>query len=266
MTNWKAVNERAREIVSGYPYASVTLRQLFYRLVAAQVLPNNAQAYKGLSRTNSALRREGDFPALLDATREIRKPLQFASIGEAADYITTHYRKDKDAEQEHHVILGVEKDALVELLWREFSQYGVGVVSLHGYSSQTLDSDFLDELNDDRGVVFIYGGDLDPSGYDILRNVDDQTDNAMTVERVALTLEQVDEYNLPENYAKSTDSRKAAFVRAIGRDIQVELDALPPEELMRLYREKFAEVLPTSISLSKRAKKRRPSARSYETP
>jgi hypothetical protein len=114
-------------------------------------------------------------------------------------------------------------------------------VSLHGYSSQTLDSNFLDELTDERGVVFIYGGDLDPSGYDILRNVDDQTDNEMIVERVALTLEQVDEYNLPENYAKSTDSRKDAFVRAIGRDIQVELDALPPEELLRLYKDRFAQ-------------------------
>ena len=239
--DWDAINEKARQILAGYPYASVTLRQLFYRLVAAQILPNSKQAYKGLSRTNAALRREGDFPALLDATRKIRKPLAFESISDAADYISRYYKKDYESDQEYHVILGVEKDALVELLWREFAKYGVGVVSLHGYSSQTLDSDFLDEISDERETVFIYGGDLDPSGYDILRNLEDQTDNAMLVERVALTLEQVDEYGLPENYAKAGDSRKAAFVAAMGRDIQVELDALPPDELMRLYREKFEQ-------------------------
>jgi hypothetical protein len=247
MVNWKDVNEKAREIIAAYPPASVTLRQLFYRLVAAQILPNTKQAYKGLSRTNAQLRRDDDFPKLLDATREIRKPLQFDSVGEAAEYITSHYRRDKDAAQEYHIILGIEKDALVGLLWCEFVRYGVGVVSLHGYSSQTLDADFLDELTDDRELVLIYGGDLDPSGYDILRNLEDQTDNSMIVERVALTLEQVDAYDLPENYAKATDSRKDAFVRDIGRDIQVELDALPPEELMRLYHAKFEEYYDMAI-------------------
>ena len=42
-------------------------------------------------------------------------------------------------------------------------------------------------------------------------------------------------YDLPPQPGKGTDSRAAAFVARHGRLVQVELDALPPDELRRLY-------------------------------
>jgi hypothetical protein len=54
------------------------------------------------------------------------------------------------------------------------------------------------------------------------------------VERVALTAEQVDDYDLPVAMGKTGDPRSAAFELRHGRLVQVELEALPPDEIARL--------------------------------
>ena len=50
------------------------------------------------------------------------------------------------------------------------------------------------------------------------------------VAKVALNFEDIDRYNLPPDFTKSTDSRAAAFIREYG-DVAVELDALPTDVL-----------------------------------
>ena len=47
--------------------------------------------------------------------------------------------------------------------------------------------------------------------------------------------EQVVEHNLAEQMGKSTDTRARGFVERHGKLVQVELDALPPDVLRRLY-------------------------------
>ena len=47
--NWKALVPEASAIVESYD-TRVTLRQLFYRLVAKQSLPNTRSAYNSLSK------------------------------------------------------------------------------------------------------------------------------------------------------------------------------------------------------------------------
>ena len=53
---WPELLERAAAIVESYD-TLVTLRQLFYRLVAALLLPNTTNAYKSLSRYTAEARR-----------------------------------------------------------------------------------------------------------------------------------------------------------------------------------------------------------------
>ena len=64
---WGPIFDQAAAIVASYD-TPVTLRQLFYRLVTATVIPNSS-AYKTLSNRTAEARREGWFPALAD-TRE----------------------------------------------------------------------------------------------------------------------------------------------------------------------------------------------------
>jgi hypothetical protein len=59
----------------------------------------------------------------------------------------------------------------------------------------------------------------------------------LTIERIALTADQVDEYQLPEMPGKESDSRANGFRAKHGKLVQVELDALDPNTLRNLYQE-----------------------------
>ena len=92
-----------------------------------------------------------------------------------------------------------------------------------------------------RPVVMLYAGDFDPTGEDIDRNFKAQMERrglelAETV-RVALTNDQVQEYNLPEAPGKSSDSRANGFHARHGKLVQVELEALDPAQLRQLYQD-----------------------------
>jgi hypothetical protein len=66
--SWPPILEQAAAIVAGYD-TPVTLRQLFYRLVAALVLPNTLPTCKTLSARTAQARRDGDFPDLWSHAR-----------------------------------------------------------------------------------------------------------------------------------------------------------------------------------------------------
>ncbi len=86
-----------------------------------------------------------------------------------------------------------------------------------------------------RDTVLLYAGDFDPSGEDIGRDFRARTHCFDKVVKVALSPEQVDAYRLPPALGKATDSRAAAFVARHGRLVQVELEALDPNDLRDLY-------------------------------
>lgn len=135
-TAWPAVVDQAREIVESYD-TSVTLRQLFYRLVSAQVLPNSETAYKGLSRETAKARRGGTFPALIDRGRTIHEYQSFTGTGHALTWLSRIYRRDRTRNQDVSLYLGVEKAGMVIQLQSWFGDLGVPVLALGGYSSQT---------------------------------------------------------------------------------------------------------------------------------
>ncbi|HVM55443.1 MAG TPA: hypothetical protein VM262_19820 [Acidimicrobiales bacterium] len=235
--DWGHVLVEAAEIVDGYD-TGVTLRQLFYRLVAAEILPNTTSAYKGLSSKTAEARRAGTFPDLIDRGREIHRPGSFASPEAALEWLARRYRRDRTEGQEWSVYIGVEKAGLVMQLEAWFGDLGIPIVALGGYSSQT----YVDEVSEDvseqgRPAVLLYGGDFDPSGEDIDRDFVERTGCFDKVVRVALTADQVTAYDLPPAMGKATDSRSGAFVARHGRLVQVELDALAPDTLEELYRD-----------------------------
>ncbi len=66
--DWLPVIEEDAAIVRAYD-TPVTLRQVFYRLVAAGHIPNTQTAYKTLSARTTAARRAGNWPTLTDQLR-----------------------------------------------------------------------------------------------------------------------------------------------------------------------------------------------------
>ena len=238
---WSDVLERAKVIVESYD-TLVTLRQLFYRLVAAVLLPNTTSAYKKLSRYTAEARRAGTFPALMDRGRTIHRYRAFRNANEARRWLQSIYRWDRTEGQEVSLYLGVEKAGIVAQLQEWFGDLGVPVLALGGYSSWTYESDVIDDVAaTNRPAVLLYGGDHDASGEDIDRDFIEKTGCWERVRRVALTAAQVEQYALPPQPGKPLDSRAQGFIDRHGRLVQVELDALPPEVLRDLFTQAIAE-------------------------
>lgn len=85
----------------------------------------------------------------------------------------------------------------------------------------------------------LYLGDHDPSGEDMVRDIQDRLDMFganVSVHKVALTMNQVEQYGPPPNPAKLTDSRSGGYIAKYGNE-SWEVDALPPEVLHELIEE-----------------------------
>jgi hypothetical protein len=109
--------EAARLVLSYGKDAGVTLRQLFYRLVAMEALPNTQQAYGSLSSQSAEARRGtskfygGTFPKLMDRGRDIDRPNLWTDAADAARWLGEMYMEDRSATQEHNIYVAVEKNA-----------------------------------------------------------------------------------------------------------------------------------------------------------
>jgi hypothetical protein len=239
--DWAPILDRAREIVESYN-TPVTLRQLFYRLVAGQVIPNTTVTYQMLSARTAKARRDGTFPDLADLSREIHDPLSFRDLDDARGFMARIYRLDRTEGQPVTLVLGVEKSGMLAQLRAWFDDLGVPIVPLGGYASQTLAGSVRELVHDrDRPGVLIYAGDHDPEGHDILRDLVERTDCWAKVVRVALDADQCETFDLPPQPGKAGSPRAAGFIAEHGELVQVELDALPPDTMRDLYSDAIGE-------------------------
>ena len=247
------------------PYWPLTLRQVYYQLVAAGHIENRSTTYNKLSRILSQARILGEVPwgALEDRSRSILRYAKWTNadsfkVSETGRYLLG-YQRDVLQSQEVALEVWVEKDALSQICFSVASDYCVPVVVARGFSSVSFGyeaarriraSDDCEEWGRHRQTRILYFGDLDPSGWEMLpammRTLEDDMGLRGMVSgiRCALTKEQVDEYNLPENpnALKETDTRARKYMEQFGT-LAVELDALPPATLERLVREAIEEQL-----------------------
>jgi hypothetical protein len=233
--DWTSVLLHASNIVRTYD-TGVTLRQLFYRLVADGTLPNTSTAYKQLTATTAEARRRGAFPDLIDLTRTIHRQLGFKGPEDAMGLLEVTYRRDRTEYMDRSIYLGVEKAGLVAQLEAWFGERGLPVLALSGFASESYVRQVVYDIRMwRRPAILLYAGDFDASGEDISRDFAIRTGCWDKVIRVALTSEQVKEFDLPKAVGKASDSRAAAFEERHGELVQVELDALPPNVLRSLF-------------------------------
>jgi hypothetical protein len=96
-------------------------------------------------------------------------------------------------------------------------------------------------LKNGQEPIILHFGDHDPSGLDMTRDIIDRMKVFLAdidVRRLALNMEQVNEYNPPPNPTKLTDSRahgENGYINIYGHE-SWELDALPPDVLNDLVR------------------------------
>jgi hypothetical protein len=114
-----------------------------------------------------------------------------------------------------------------------------------GYASLSFLHSAAEYINSLDVPVYIYHlGDFDPSGVNAGEKIEETLrdlapDADITFERIAVTPEQIDAWDLPTRPTKTSDTRSKGF-----GEISVELDAIEPDQLRELVQEAIERHLP----------------------
>lgn len=243
--------EQANSIIAEYRAAGydLTLRQVYYQFVARAIIPNSDAEYKKLGSVINDGRLAGmiDWDSITDRTRLSRGNVHWENPQEIVTAIGKQFELDTRADQEYYIEVWVEKDALIGVLERICIQLDVPYFSCRGYVSQSsmweAAQRFVEQEENDRKSLLIHLGDHDPSGIDMTRDIQERFtmfESQCEVLRIALTEEQIKQYNLPPNPAKITDSRCAGYIEKYGES-SWELDALEPQVISELIEDAVAD-------------------------
>lgn len=231
-------------IASGY---SLTLRQLYYQLVAGAVIENTVRSYDRLGSLINDARLAGliDWDTIVDRTRNLAERSHWEMPDEIVKSAADDYGIDLWQDQTHRPEVWIEKDALVGVIEATCTELDVPFFSCRGYTSQSemwrAGRRMLYHIaKSGQKPVVIHLGDHDPSGIDMTRDIEDRlrmfVGEPVKVVRAALNMDQIEQYEPPPNPAKTTDSRYQTYMNEYGTD-SWELDALTPQVINALVRE-----------------------------
>lgn len=251
--------ELVNDIIQEYEQQGyeLTLRQVYYQLVARGYIPNSERSYKNLGNLISDGRLAGliDWYAIVDRTRNLKVNSHWdtpESVIEAANY---SYKIDRWESQPNYVEVWVEKDALVGIVGQICNRLDVPYFSCRGYTSQsemwTAAQRFIRQSHRDSRTI-IHLGDHDPSGIDMTRDISDRLElfeADVYVKRVALTMKQIKTFNPPPNPTKLTDARADGYIQKYGHECW-ELDALEPEVITKLIQKEVSALEDKQITLA----------------
>lgn len=231
----------------------LTLRQLYYQLVTMNVIPNVERSYKNLSSLVSDARLAGlmDWSAIEDRVRTPKMQSEFENLKELIEAAIHSYRLPRWRGQKIYAELWVEKDALAGVLLPLARKFHVTMMVNRGYSSQSAMYESAMRFRtarktEGRMPVLFYLGDHDPSGEDMVRDIEERLFMfgviGLTVEKLALTMPQVKKYKPPPNPTKDSDPRSADYLAEHGAS-SWEVDALPPETLTKIITSAFKKII-----------------------
>lgn len=237
----------------------LTVRQLYYQLVGKGILNtegNNEQSYKMIVRLIKNAREAGliDWQVIEDRTRNLKGNIHWSTPKEALQFILKSYNIDLWQNQKYRLEVWIEKDALVNVISKVCSTYDVPFFSCRGFSSaseiwQAGYIRFKQYIEKDKQMpVILHLSDLDPSGIAMTKDIKDRINLYSTYDikvlRLGLSYEQIQQYNLPPNYAKFSDTRYNDFVEKYGK-YSYELDALAPNVIADLVETSIKQFIVT---------------------
>ncbi|WP_238381087.1 hypothetical protein [Alkalilacustris brevis] len=242
--------EQVQAVLDEYrEYWPLTCRQIFYRMVGAHGYDKTENAYERLCNHLANARRGRLIPFY--AIRDDGVTSYRMEHYDDRDAFLRHmrelasdYTRNKLADQDLHMEVWCEAAGMLPQLHDVSEPYSVQAYSSGGFDSLTAKKRLADRIcRIGKPTVILHLGDLDPSGVSIFDSVAedvaafveaDRRHGLINVEfeRIALTVDQVRTYGLPEAPAKATDSRSG---RWDGGTCQ--LEALPPPIIADILRE-----------------------------
>ena len=163
-------------------------------------------------------RKEGAIPWewVEDRLRRPQRVSMWADLADFAETAVQAYRRDVWDTQGRLVEVWLEKDALSGFFEDILRPYGVTLNVGRGYDGwDSIHNAARRYLGWGENVTILYFGDFDPSGEDMVRSLGERLEffgTSPELIKCALTLGDIETYNLPPDFTKTTDTRRAAFV------------------------------------------------------
>lgn len=238
----------------------VTLRGVFYRVESAGAVDKTEAGADLVGRQLLKLRRTGRVPynRITDGTRFTRKPSSYRDLDSMLDVAAASYRRALWRDQAVDVHIFSEKDAITGVIYPVTSRWDVNLGVLRGYASESYAWNVAEgALKGTSWPVYMYQlGDHDPSGVDAWRDFQKKVrgfapEADVHFERLAVTPEQIDLFNLPTRPTKTSDSRSGNFVGG-----SVEVDAIPPSSLRAIVEDAITQHIdPEALRLTRIAER-----------
>ena len=224
----------------------LTLRQLYYQLVSRTVIENNPASYNRLGVLVSNARLAGlvDWAMIEDQGPRDRVA---GSLGRTVRH-NRPGRPNSSESTNGRTSRTTSKSWSRSRPWkasscRSCAELDIRFSANKGYSSSSAMYEagqrIAEAVESGKQAFILYLGDHDPSGLDMTRDVNERarlfSRGPVEVRRLALNLDQVEAMNLPENTAKLTDKRAAAYIAKYGSS-SWELDAIEPRRLIALVK------------------------------
>ncbi len=239
-----ALLQQVEEVLEEYvDHLPLTVRQIFYRLVANYGYEKSERAYARLAEMLVRARRAKRIP--FEYVRDDGVVTAFSTWHDGAEdfwddvgHRINDYRRDRQAGQPQRIELWCESAGMLHQLARASDPYSVPVYSAGGFASLTATRQIAARACDQPcATVLLHVGDCDPSGESIFDAMAQDAaafvdadrligTQRVTAIRVALTLDQVEDFGLPTAPAKKTDLRSKSWE---GETCQ--LEALAPDQL-----------------------------------
>jgi hypothetical protein len=217
-----------------YEQEQMTVRGIFYALTTRGIVEKSEAGYRQVQRQVLLLRREGklDWNFVADGTRWVNEPETWDSTEDVLRETARTYRRNLWRSQGIRIEVWLEKDALASLIRPVTYGFGVRLMVSRGQSSETYCYHAAREARaaakaDVETFVYAlydsdrYGRDAAAKVKEKLRRYSDGT--PIGFELLAVTDEQIEEWELPTRPAKKAGDPDA-----------VELDAISPDKLKAL--------------------------------
>lgn len=232
---------------------TLTLRGVFYQLERRGMIQKTDDEYDRLGYILKQGRLAGliDWAMIVDHTRKVERQASWYEPKEFLKVVPPAYHLDRWDNQEHRLVVMVEKDTLRNIILPTCEKYDVPFCANRGYASLShlykvagLFSEYYDA---GQSPILFYLGDHDPSGLDMDRDIVERIEKfvegeSLNMVRLAITMEQINSFQLSSSPTKVNESRAELYVEEYG-DESWELESLEPSVLADLVEDAIKETI-----------------------
>ena len=198
-----------------------SVRHVFYRMTDPRLpepVEKTDNGYNQVQHRVAELRRSGKLPYswITDATRRGYHVATFADEAEFLRNVAGQYRADVWRDAEAYCEVWCESRSIAGVIQTDCERLAVSLYPAGGFTSMTLayqSAEYIRAYSAGRPAVIFYIGDYDPAGVLIDQDIHQkliehlEEDVVIDFRRIAITPEQIQQYDLPTKPRKAGDKR-----------------------------------------------------------